>query len=426
MAGSSSRCTGFAAALASGVWIAGASPPAHADVSDALLGLYGGDGITLDRTFSAGHTAHFSGSGITELAELSSAISAASNLSPPTSGVNAFTFDLDEAVFVRSTQSLGPLLAERAQTVGRNKVNFGLSFSSQEFKVFNGEDLNSLQRVFLHDDDCASGADRPEGCPGQPPNPGFPAFEFENIIVDLDLKLSQDVFRFFVNYGITERWDVGFMLPIAHTKLSVRSVARVDSSANPSTAPADTNKHHFCDEPGLPPCLPSEDPSTDQGSEESGGIGDVLLRTKYHFADDQQYIPDLAVLGQIKLNTGNEDDFQGTGEVDFGGWMIASKEVSLFTPHTNLGLEASTGPAASDSFRYVLGTDVRVFQRLTLAADVFGRVPRSGDPTVDIGVGGKVNPFGTVVLFWNTSFPLNRQNGLRPDVLWTIGADVSF
>jgi hypothetical protein len=69
--------------------------------------------------------------------------------------LGGFTFALDPALgtFVRTTESLGPLFAERAPTLGRGKLNVNVSFTFFEYDEFNGEDLDNLSVVARHDPD---------------------------------------------------------------------------------------------------------------------------------------------------------------------------------------------------------------------------------------------------------------------------------
>ena len=58
----------------------------------------------------------------------------------------AFTFEFDTNlnVFTRSTEGLGPLASERAQTTGKGKLNVAFSYSYVDFKVFEGDDLDDI------------------------------------------------------------------------------------------------------------------------------------------------------------------------------------------------------------------------------------------------------------------------------------------
>src|SRR5258706_6725764 len=66
---------------------------------------------------------------------------------PVGSTVAAFTFQFDPElnVFTRSTEGLGPLLSERAQTTGKGKFNVSFAYSRVDFDVFDGDHLNRVK-----------------------------------------------------------------------------------------------------------------------------------------------------------------------------------------------------------------------------------------------------------------------------------------
>ena len=72
-------------------------------------------------------------------------------LPTPASGFT-YTFDSSLGVFQRSTQSFGPILTERAETIGRSKVTFGVTYQHFGFDSLEGVSLGSVPAVFTHDD----------------------------------------------------------------------------------------------------------------------------------------------------------------------------------------------------------------------------------------------------------------------------------
>ena len=60
------------------------------------------------------------------------------------STVSSYTFDLELGVPVRSTESLGPILSERATTLGARRLNVGFSYNRIDFKRFEGTDLDDI------------------------------------------------------------------------------------------------------------------------------------------------------------------------------------------------------------------------------------------------------------------------------------------
>ena len=388
------------------------------DVKNVISDLFGGDGISLDPNISQFHAPHFSVDSSAALNDLSAAVASGANIFSFNSTVTGFTFDIQAGLPVRTKESLGPLLAERASTIGAGKWNVAITYTRADFQRFEGTDLDNLSLTFLHDDCCTSTtrAPPPDGILG--PAGSFAAFELDTIEVDIDLELEQNIFAFFGTYGLTERWDAGIVVPIIYVRAKANAAATVVGISV---------IHAFG---GAAPDAP-----TDTIEEDALGLGDVILRTKYNFSNSssgasQQGWPDFAVIGQVSLPTGDEDDLLGSGEAQFQGLAVVSRQFDWFTPHLNLGYEVTTGSSEQDNLRYVAGFDAKLSSSVTTAYDVIGRWEPNGDDigdhTVDIAIGAKWDPFDLVPLNVNFVVPVNKDSGLRTDFTWTIGLEYTF
>jgi hypothetical protein len=49
-----------------------------------------------------------------------------------------------------------------------------------------------------------------------------------------------------------------------------------------------------------------------------------------------------------------------------------------------------------------------------------------GDHIVDIAFGAKWNPLGTFILNTGVQLPINRSEGLRPNIIWMVGLEYTF
>ncbi len=378
-------------------------------VKNVISDLYGGDGITLDSTVPGGifHSPHFGADSSSALNDLSATVASGANIFSFNSTVTGFTFNIQAGLPVRTTESLGPLVAERASTIGAGKWNVAFTYTRVDFQRFEGTDLDDLSLTFIHDDIPPAGL-------------GTPAFENDVILADLDLDLEQDIFAFFGTYGLTERWDAGIVVPIIDVHAKATATATIIDRGGGVV-------HAFGgDAPDAP---------TDTVKADAFGIGDVILRTKYNFSKtssgaSQHGWPDFAVLGQVSLPTGDEDDLLGSGEVQFQGLAIVSREFDWFTPHLNLGYEVTTGSSERDNLRYVVGFDAKLSSSVTAALGVIGRWEPYGDDigdhTVDVAIGVKWDPFDLVPLNVNFLIPVNKDSGLRTDFTWTIGLEYTF
>jgi hypothetical protein len=396
-------------------------PAAHAnDLSNFILDLYGGDGITLPPApgipafIADAHVPHFTGEQqIQELNALSSGILAGTGVYALNSTVTGVTFDLSAGIPVSVEDSLGPLLAERATTGGKGRLSFGFSYSQQDFSELDGNSLSSMSVVLSHQDCCQVGP------PPIPPSDGsLTGFEQDTISLDIDINLNQEVFAFISNYGVADNWDIGIIVPVVSieaTAFSTATVVATDAGligGNPVHSFAQNDPARF----------------SATGGEETG-LGDVVLRTKYAFARDGEGSMDLAVLGQVTIPTGEEDDLLGSGETKYKAMFIASKSYGRVTPHLNLAWEQASSGSQFETVSYALGFDARLSDRFTGGIDVLGRyspnIDDIGNNIVDVALSAKFNPFNQANAPFTgfVSFPMN-DDGLRADVIWGIGIDI--
>src|SRR5690242_1982532 len=90
------------------------------------------------------HTAHFNSDFQSNFDKFTTAIVGQLVTVPLPTPASGFTYELDPStgVFRRSTESFGPILAERAETVGAGRVAIGFGYQRFHFKTVEGLDLN--------------------------------------------------------------------------------------------------------------------------------------------------------------------------------------------------------------------------------------------------------------------------------------------
>jgi hypothetical protein len=385
-----------------------------ADLENFITDLYGGDGITMavDPGFFS-HEAHFTADSLEALEALNSAITSAVGFSAFNSPASGVTFDLSTGIPVATEDSLGPLLTERASTIGKNRLNVAFSYTRVDFSRFEGTDIDSFQLEFPHLDVCC-GPGGPDGRLGPPP--AFLGFELDVVTVDLDVTVEQDIYALFGNYGITDNWDVGVVIPIIHLTARASAFATV-------TDVTGREVHSFVGS--------IDDPKSNSGGSKTG-IGDVILRTKYNFLQDHESWWDMAATVRVTVPSGDEDNLLGTGETRLRGLFVASKPYGDVTPHLNIGYEATTGISELDNAVYAVGFDWRVNAPLTVAADLLGRYNPNLDDTsnflADVALAAKWNPFNNhdAPLNAYVIIPVNKDHGLRADVVWGLGIEYTF
>ena len=124
--------------------------------------------------------------------------------------------------FVRSTNSFGPILSDRAETIGRGRLAFGFSHQFFSFDHLDGVRLTAVPAVFRHD--------------------GFETGGGRADVVSTTNTIEATVSQFTgaLTYGITDRVDVSLAVPVVRTRLSLLSNARSTGSARVRTSESTT------------------------------------------------------------------------------------------------------------------------------------------------------------------------------------------
>jgi hypothetical protein len=394
---------------------------ATGDLRDFVTDLYGGEGIFLPPApgipgfIADAHVPHFTGEQqIAELSALSEGILSGTGIFALNSTVTGVSFDLSTGIPQTVQDGLGPLLSERARTLGDGRLTFGFGFTKQKFKELDGQKLSDITVQFTHQDCCAVGPP-----PIPPPDGALTGFEEDLIQLNIDIDIEQDVYALFSNWGVTDTFDLGLVVPIVRVEATAFSVAEVMIAGDASTIGGNP-VHSFENDPSLA--------ISETGGTETG-LGDVLVRGKWNFANADAGFADMALLVDVTLPTGDEKKLLGTGETQFRGMFIASKLMGRVTPHLNIGYSAATSNSALEKLTYAVGFDTRVTPKFSFAADVLGRynphVKNIGNHIVDLALAAKFNPFAKRNMPLNAfvSIPLN-DDGLRADFIWGLGFDI--
>lgn len=382
------------------------------------------------------HSAHFNSSFQSSFAPFNSALAtqlASVPLPPPASGFT-YTFDAALGVFNRTTESYGPILSDRAETLGNNRVSLGVSYQRFSFDTLEGVDLDSVPVVFTHDNPVA----------------GTGRDDVVTTVNSIGIELSQ--FTALLNYGITDRLDVAAVIPMVSVDLSVASVATVQriGSVNPAV-------HFFFQPTGDT----FGNQTTFRREGHATGIGDIVVRLKALAVKKGGFGVALGVEGRAP--TGDEKDLLGSGAPGVKPFLVASSSHKSFSPHLKLayqwngksllGGDIQGGRKADlpDQVLVEAGTEIGLGKKLTLAVEFLGRRVIDGERmelqdfralnntsvfsnvhfekgsynVADGAVGLKVNPAGNLLLDFNVLFKLNDR-GLRDKVTPLFGAEYSF
>jgi hypothetical protein len=353
-----------------------------------------------------------------------------------TSGGSTFSFQ--GGVPTRTSTSAGPILGERAQTLGRGRVLAGLSRTGVHFKTLRGVDLGHLRFTFTHANTDFPGCDSIAG--GDCALLGVPTLENETIDLNLALDVRLTVTSFLLTYGLNDRIDVGVALPLVSIAFDGSSSAQINPFGPPPAV------HFFGGTPDDPILTASR---TVDGS--TTGLGDVDGRVKVSLRQAEPL--SVSVLGDVRFPTGSESDLTGSGAWAARGLAILSAHFGAFSPHANFGYLYRGGRFENDAVLATLGFDHLMAPWATLAIDVLSSlqvgesplqvpgpvmieapyhreiiptvIPDSRDDVVVGSVGMKLAAAQGLTVVGNGAWSLNR-GGLRPDVIWTAGVEYNF
>ncbi len=297
---------------------------------------------------------------------------------PLASEAPAFIYRFNPAVdvFERLTGVPGPLFSERALTLGKGQLDFGVGYSFIDYSHLNGTSLHDIK------------------------SPGLIAefFEGEEKVVDhlstgedlvsLPLTISRIRTRIDLNaqliiptlrYGITDRWDISLALPVLSTYLRVRhEVVRTGDLA--TFAAVGPEGLRFADRAGntlesnLLRFSKSERPTAllSKAAGSATGVGDLMLRTKYQVW--QNGFGGAALGLNLQLPTGRAEDFHGTEQTHVFTFLYLSQVLrEQFEPHLNIGVDFNADDVSRSSFLYAVGGVLRLGKQLGIVVDFLGR-----------------------------------------------------
>lgn len=386
-----------------------ATAPLHHADPNKLIGiipnLYGGDGILLATAPIASHTAHFSIVSAASINRLNQQIAAEIGRFPFSSSVGGFSFEFDPVLgdFVGKTKTLGPIIAERAPTLGKGKLNLNTSYTYFQYSSFSGQSLNNFSVVARHASTSIGFPDTRE------------QFEKDIVQIDMDIDIRVQILALSGTYGLTDKLDVGFLVPLARVDMDVESNARVVESPENTLFP---NIHTFENGPESP---------QDKASNSATGLGDIILRAKYHLPKNEWF--DIGFSTLVQLSTGDPEEFLGTGDNTIRPFFIFSRSFSdRLTPHLNIGYEFNLTRSKLSAIEYALGFDYGT-NKFTFAGEFLASNELGGDGIGDdilnTAWGIKWNPAKQYLVSLNTQFAINDA-GLRSTFITTLGLEYNF
>lgn len=359
---------------------------------------------------------------------------------PISSSVAGVTFDFSTGQPVAIQGSLGPIFAENAETLGGGQLLVGFSATHLGLDQFRGVPLEDMRFTFLHQDLGQSGL-------GDNPN--------ESDVVDITLGLNAEanIFALYARYGVTSNFDVSLAIPFVDVSMEGKARATVESFTFALGA-----ANHFFEGDSLNPAL-QKDVSY---KESAAGIGNIALQLKYRLPLDASL--GVGALIDVRVPTGDEGDFLGTGSASVRGLLLLSRSFGTFNPHLNIGYDYRNAAFDSDELEVTLGFDQKLTEGLTFALDFLGefdlqkseavkllpgavvivdQVPperrsrttriikrsnipdQNHDHTINAALGLRIAPTDNFQILGNLIVPL-QNDGLRSDIATTLGLALSF
>jgi len=258
------------------------------------------------------------------------------------------------------------------------------------------------------------------------------------------MKLTSDTAVFLVNYGVTDRLDIGVGIPIVHVAMDLTYHATILDFATRIVSPT---THLFANGG-------KTQDFTASGS--ASGLGDVLVRGKFNLVGTPN--AGAGIGADLRVPSGDEKNMLGTGATQLRIFFIGSGGTGKATGHVNAGFTASD-KSASNQVNFVGGVEYAATPTVTVVADLLGRTlvdagrvidvtsPHpfqqgptapvettqlesvaiaSGNVTAALATAGvKFNPGGNLLISAHVLFPLHSA-GLKSGVTPVVGFEYSF
>lgn len=126
----------------------------------------------------------------------------------------------------------------------------------------------------------------------------------------------------FLRYGATERWEIAMEVPVLYRSRGfmdgpIQAVERVTTGLSPARNELGQSPYVFNISRG--------GRTVASGSDGAVGLGDSTVMSKYQLLLETALMPAVSIRSAIKLPTGDEGQFFGSGSPDFGLGLAAEK-----------------------------------------------------------------------------------------------------
>jgi hypothetical protein len=353
----------------------------------------------------------------------------------------------------------GTSYSARGVTLGNGRLGGAITFQDTNYETLDGANIRNggINFLFTHAQCCGNTNDVLQ----------------QTVYVRLNRKVTSLV----LNYGLSDRLDVGVVVPIVQVTMAGRiasRILRVGTVANPSTHSFDplfraTHTTYLDVDYGQ-----SGGARFGVDGKTARGFGDIMFAGKLGLATNPSNA--LAVTVNLSVPTGRPDDFLGTGALRVTPGIAWSAVAGRLSPHATAGYSYARGSLSArlqeaypsqlldlkvpTVINWTAGLDFSLAPRVTLLLDTVGRrvdnvqrfatgqtvfatgVP--GGPPADVAagtdlitdgrralsqvfgtVGGRFNLGGSVFATATVFFPVVK-GGLMPRTAAVFGIDYGF
>jgi hypothetical protein len=185
------------------------------NLSRIFTELYGPNGLVVNSSASlaggVSHSGHFNSGFESEFSQFGTALTSQIVSLPLPSPASGFTYKFDPGlgVFTRSTSSFGPIMAERAETIGAGRFSIGFAYQRLTFDSIEGMDLHAVPAVFTHDNAELRGGRE----------------DVVTTVNTIDAEVTRSAA--YLSYGVTNSLDVSVAVPYITADIVVTSDATI-------------------------------------------------------------------------------------------------------------------------------------------------------------------------------------------------------
>ena len=257
---------------------------------------------------------------------------------PSASAGVQYAFDPATGNFQRNPTTFGQVYLDRADPLGKGRVNLSVSYAYLELDTLDGKPADDLRDP------------TPIPLTGKAAAFTVRSFRAEAAVHQVLLALT---------YGLSDNLEASIALPLVYSDLRVGLESEAAAVLETGTL---VRLHRRVDEP-----------TTEFGQ------GDLLLRSKYRFL--QSRFLNMAYGLLFRIPTGDDKNLQGAGFLEVAPSLLASSRIVELAPwarlqgHLNAGVGFDTEDVASSEIRWGLGLDWGLTEKLTAAVAVLARHP---------------------------------------------------